>query len=229
MLLGILVRFPKTTFNQILKGLRMKNVDFFRQQLSEFSKRAFHRRLVGGTGGNLSVRVPDTDTVLITPTGISLGDVEPDDNILTSLDGEILDSPRGFKGSKEAGFHLAAYRLRSDVGAIAHVHPPYSTAYSNKGGPLPLVTVSARLNLKHVPCIECYLPGTSELRDCVTQGIKNNPDVNSLLMKEHGILTLGRDLKHAYYLADLVEDTAKIAYVAATIPNTVADTLMPPL
>ncbi len=198
----------------------MSNPDFFRQELSEFSKRAFHRRLIGGTGGNLSVRIPDTDTVLITPTGISLGDVEPEESILVSLEGEILDSPKGLKGSKEAGFHLAAYRLRPDVGAIAHVHPPYATAYSNKGNPLPLVTVSSRLNLKHVPCIECFNPGTPELRDCVIQGIKNNPGVNSLLMKEHGILALGRDLKHAYYLADLAEDTAKIAYVAATIPNT---------
>jgi L-ribulose-5-phosphate 4-epimerase len=206
----------------------MKNLDFFRQQLSEFSRRAFHRRLVGGTGGNLSVRIPDTDTVLITPTGISLGDVEPEENILTSLDGEILDSPRGLKGSKEAGFHLAAYRLRPDVGAIAHVHPPYATAYSNIGSALPLVTVSSRLNLKHVPCIACFLPGSLELRDCVIQGIENNPEVNSLLMKEHGILTLGRDLKHAFYLADLIEDTAKIAYITATIPNTTKDRLMPP-
>lgn len=175
--------------------------------------------MVGGTGGNLSIRIPDTDTALITPTGISLGDVEPEENILVSLEGKILDSPKGLKGSKEAGFHLAAYRLRSDVGAIAHVHPPYATAYSNIGTSLPLVTVSSRLNLRHVPYIECFLPGSPELRDCVIQGIKDTPEVNSLLMKEHGILTLGRDLRHAYYLADLVEDTAKIAYIAATIPN----------
>jgi L-ribulose-5-phosphate 4-epimerase len=206
----------------------MKNVDFFRQELAEFSKRAFHRRLVGGTGGNLSVRIPDTDTVLITPTGISLGDVEPEENILVGLDGAILDSPKGLKGSKEAGFHLAAYRLRPDVGAIAHVHPPYATAYANKGSSLPLVTVSSRLVLKHVPCIACFLPGSLELRDCVIQGIENSPEANSLLMKEHGILTLGRDLKHAFYLADLVEDTAKIAYIAATIPDPASDPLMPP-
>ena len=80
----------------------MSNIDFFRQKLSEFSKRAFQRRLVGGTGGNLSVRIPDTDTVLITPTGISLGDVEPEENILVGLEGEVLDSPKGLKGTKEA-------------------------------------------------------------------------------------------------------------------------------
>ncbi|MBW1695395.1 MAG: class II aldolase/adducin family protein [Deltaproteobacteria bacterium] len=197
----------------------MKDIDFYRKELSEFSKRAFNRGLVGGTGGNLSVRIPETDTVLVTPTAISLGDVQPEENILVNLHGEVLDSPLGLKGSKETGFHLAAYQLRADIGAIAHVHPPYSTAFSNKGKPLPLVTVSARVNLKHVPCIECFLPGSAELRNCVIEGIRSNPEVPCILMKEHGILAMGRDLKHAFYIADLTEDTAKIAYIEATIPT----------
>ncbi len=197
----------------------MKNIDDYRKELSEFSQRAFNRGLVGGTGGNLSVRIPDTDTVLVTPTAISLGDVQPEENILVNLEGEILESPLGLKGSKETGFHLAVYQLRSEIGAIAHVHPPYSTAYSNKTRPLPLVTVSARGNLKHVPCIECFIPGSPELRNCVIDGIEANPDIPCILMKEHGILAMGKDLKHAYYIADLTEDTAKIAYIEATIPT----------
>jgi len=197
----------------------MNDIEFYRKELSEFSKRAFYRRLVGGTGGNLSVRIPETDTVLITPTAISLGDVEPEQNILVNLEGEVIDSPMGLKGSKETGFHLAAYQLRPDIGAIAHVHPPYATAFSNKARPLPLSTISARVNLQHVPWIECFRPGTPELRNCVIDGIKANPDVPCILMKEHGILAMGRDLAHAYYIADLTEDTAKIAYIEATIPD----------
>ena len=166
----------------------------------------------------MSVRIPGTDTVLITPTGVSLGDVKPEENILVNLEGEILDSPRGLKGSKETGFHLAAYRLRPEIEAVVHVHPPYATAYANKGRSLPLSTISARLNLKNVPCVECFPPGSTDLRDIVAEGIKNNPGINSLLMKEHGILTLGKDLSQAYFLADLLEDTAKIAYIDATIP-----------
>jgi len=197
----------------------MNDLDYYRKELSEFSQRSFQRRLVGGTGGNLSVRIPDTDTVLVTPTAISLGDVKPEENILVNLDGEIIESPLGLKASKESGFHLAVYQLRPDVGAISHVHPPYATAYSNKSMPLPLATVSARVNLKNVPCIDCYLPGSEELRNCVIEGVKNNPGINSLLMKEHGILTMGLTIKHAYYLADLLEDTAKIAYIESTIPR----------
>ena len=197
----------------------MSDIEFLREQLSAFSRRSYERGLVAGTGGNLSIRIPGTDTVLVTPTEISLGDVEPDENILVNLEGEIIDSPLGLKGSKETGFHLIAYRLRPDIGAIVHVHPPYATAYANKMKPLPMATVSAMGKLKHVPCIRSFSAGSQGLRDAVEVGLKDNPDINTLLMEEHGILSMGKDLKHAYYLADLTEDTAKIAYVAATIPD----------
>ncbi len=197
----------------------MNDIDDYRKQLTEFSHRAFRRHLVGGTGGNLSLRLPETDTVLITPTGISLEEVQPEEHILVNLAGDIVESPKGVKGSKETGFHLAAYSMKPDIGGIAHVHPPYATAYSNKARPLPLSTISAQVNLKHVPYVECFPPGSAELRNCVIDGIKSNLEACCILMKEHGILAMGRDLRHAYYIADLTEDTAKIAYVAATIPD----------
>ena len=195
----------------------MNDIDDYRQQLSEYSHRAFQRHLVSGTGGNLSLRIPETDTVLVTPTGISLADVQPDENILMNLAGDIIESPKGLKSSKETGFHLAAYNLKPEIGGIAHVHPPYATAYANKASSLPLATISAQVILKQVPCIECFPPGSLELRDCVVEGIKQNPEACCILMKAHGILAMGRDLRHAYYIADLTEDTAKIAYITATI------------
>jgi len=194
-------------------------VNRLRKELSQYSKKSFQRGLVSGTGGNLSVRIPGEDRVLITPSGISLDDVTPEINILVTLEGKILSAPPGLKPSKETSFHLAAYQLRSDVNALAHVHPPYATAYANKDLPLPLVTVSARANLKHVACVECATPGSSELRELVRTGLEANPEARAILMKEHGILAMGRDLKHAYYIADLTEDTAMIAYVEATIPG----------
>jgi len=83
-----------------------------RKDLSDFSIQSFWRGLVRGTGGNMSVRILGTDEVLITPTGISLGDIRPDMNLLMNLDGAVLESPCGLKSSKENGFHLAVYRLR---------------------------------------------------------------------------------------------------------------------
>jgi ribulose-5-phosphate 4-epimerase/fuculose-1-phosphate aldolase len=62
----------------------MNDTDYYRKQLTEFSHRAFRRHLVGGTGGNLSLRLPETDTVLVTPTGISLEEVQPEEHILVN-------------------------------------------------------------------------------------------------------------------------------------------------
>jgi L-fuculose-phosphate aldolase len=188
-----------------------------REELSDFSVRSFNRGLVSGTGGNMSVRIPGTDEVLITPTGISLGDITPEMNLLMNLDGTVLESPWGLKSSKETGFHLAAYRLRPEVGAVAHLHPPYATAYSNKMRPLPMVTVSARGVLKEVPCVESAPAGSPELAYFVQEGLKRYPLAKVLLMREHGTLALGLDLGNSYYLSDLAEDTAKIAFIEGNI------------
>jgi L-fuculose-phosphate aldolase len=188
-----------------------------RKELAEFSRRSFNRGLVSGAGGNISVRIPGTNEVLITPTNVSLGDVNPESNLLVGLDGTILENPYDLKPSKETGFHLVVYRLRPDVGAVSHVHPPYATAYSNKERPLPLVTVNSRLILREVPCIDCAAPGSQDLCDFVHGGITQYPHIKALLMKEHGILALGPDLTTAYYISDLVEDTAKIAFITENI------------
>jgi ribulose-5-phosphate 4-epimerase/fuculose-1-phosphate aldolase len=188
-----------------------------RKELSEFSRRAFYRGLVSGAGGNISVRVPNTDRVLITATGVSLGDVDLDSSLLVNLDGKVLENPLGLVPSKETSFHLAVFQLRPCTGAVVHVHPPHATAYSILGRPLPLLTVNSRAILKEVPCVDCALPGSKELCDFVRGGIQSYPECKALLMKEHGILTLGPDLKTAYYLADLVEDTAKVAFIAGNI------------
>src|SRR4030042_6766663 len=109
-----------------------ESVTLARKDLTLYSKKSFQRGLISGTGGNLSVRMSGEDMALITPSGVSLDDVEPEINILVTLEGKILSTPPGLKPSKATSFHLAAYRLRPDVHALAHVHPPYATAYANR-------------------------------------------------------------------------------------------------
>lgn len=188
-----------------------------RKELAEYSRRCFDRGLVSGTGGNLSVRVPGTDTALITPTGISLGDIDPEINLLMKIDGTLIENPCDLKPSKETAFHLAVYQIRPEAGAVAHVHPPYATAYSNVMERLPMVTVSAQGVLKEVPRIESAMAGSKELYEFVKAGLLKHPAAKVLLMKEHGTLAIGTDLKQSYYLTDLTEDTAKIAFIASQI------------
>jgi len=197
--------------------MRKEMVCYYRTVLSDYSVRSFTRGLVGGSGGNLSLRIPGSDTVLITPTGISLEEITPEVNILVDLDGNILESPMGHKGSKETSFHLSAYKLREDVLAVVHVHPPYSTAFSCSGNSLPLATVSSRLILKNVPCIPCFNPGSKELADEVSSIISKDLTLKAVLMQDHGILALGPDITTAYCLADLVEHTAQVAFLSKQI------------
>ena len=211
---------------------RLQDQVFLREEISKYSKRAYDRGLIRGTGGNLSTRTPTNEMVLITPTDISLVDVKPEENILLNLQGEIIESPLGLMPSKETSFHLKVYRLCSDVRGVVHLHPPYATAYANQGTPLPMVTVSARAKLEQVPNIGCAPPGSEELCEAnigcappgseelcelVARGMESFPDARAFLMKEHGILTLGEDLRTAYYLAELVEETARIAFIEGSI------------
>ena len=196
-----------------------------REELASIAIQSYQRGLVAGAGGNVSVRVPGRDEVLITPTGVSLGMTTVDNIVKTDLYAKHIDTGNGHRPSKETGFHCGIYRLRPEVNAIAHVHPPYATAFSLKFADLPLVTVSATANLKRVPCVDVALSGSDELRELVEQGFARNPGCRCILMRAHGIVATGPTLVAAYNAADLIEDTARIAHYAATIGISVEESV----
>jgi L-ribulose-5-phosphate 4-epimerase len=188
----------------------------YKKELAQFSRLSYDRGLVAARGGNLSIRIPGTERVLITPSGISLRDITPDIIIEVDVHGNLSKGKKNLKPSKETPFHTSIYRLRNDVMAIAHVHPPIATALSLKGKPLPILTAPGMVNLVKVPLVEFALMGTKELCDFVSETVKQNMDVKALLLKGHGIIAMGPDLASAYYIADLVEDCAKVALFSST-------------
>src|SRR5919204_3480370 len=113
-----------------------------RAEVARYSIKSFERGLVGGAGGNVSVRIPGTGEVLITRTGVILGEVTPEDVVRIDLTGRPLD-PHAPKPSKEVPFHTVVYRLRPDVNALIHLHPRYTVVQSLRLADLPLLTVSA--------------------------------------------------------------------------------------
>ena len=186
-------------------------VSEYREELAQFSRLSYDRGLASARGGNLSIRIPGTERVLITPSGISLRDITPDIIIEVDVHGNLSKGKKDLEPSKETPFHTSIYRLREDVMAIAHVHPPIATALSLKGKPLPILTAPGMVNLVKVPLVEFAFMGTKELCDFVSEAVKQNMDVRALLLKGHGIIAMGPDLASAYYIADLVEDCAKVA------------------
>lgn len=186
-------------------------VSEYKKDLAKFSRLSYDRGLVAARGGNLSIRIPGTERVLITPSGISLGDITPDIIIEIDIHGNLSRGKKSLKPSKETPFHTSIYRSRDDVMAIAHVHPPFATALSLKDKPFPILTAPGMVNLVKVPLVEFAFMGTKELCNFVTETVKQNMEAKAYLLKGHGIIAIGSDLASAYYTADLVEDCAKVA------------------
>jgi L-ribulose-5-phosphate 4-epimerase len=188
-----------------------------KEEVAATSRRAYDRGLVAGNGGNVSARLPETDRILITRTGVLLGDTTPEDVVEIDLAGRPLD-PAAPRPSKEVPFHTVTYRLRPDVGAVVHLHPCYTVVHSLRLSDLPLVTVSARLGLGPcVPCVPVAYSGTRLLAQHVADALKRVPQAKVVLLAAHGLNAMAGDLRAAYTYADLAEFTAKQACIAGTL------------
>jgi len=189
------------------------------EELQKICQRTYDRGLVGGAGGNISVRIPGREEALISATGVSLGEITPATMVRVNLRGEVLEAHGGCRPSKETGFHLCVYRLRPQVGAVVHLHPPFATAFAVRGKELPLFTDGAMTILKRVPVVGHAPSGSAELHHIVEEGLLRYPEAKVILMERHGMFSMGADLTMAYNLADLTEDTAKISLLSRLIPD----------
>lgn len=190
-----------------------------RDELVAISHWAYDRGLVAGISGNNSVRVPG-DRILIKATGVCQGDMSAEDTVLMDLDGDVLDPGR--RPSKEYRWHVALYRARPDVGGIVHVHPPHAVAWAVANRTPRLIHTAARGVLKQIGMVGLAPSGSEELAQEVMDTFAD-PDLDVALMREHGIIAVGDDLRAAYYRADYVEDTAKVALLAAQVAALPAD------
>lgn len=195
-------------------GAESDTVRIMREELVDISHRAYQQGLVVGISGNNSVRVPGTDAVLIKTTGVNQGDMDTADTVLVDLDGNVLEA--GKQESKEIRWHLAIYRNNPEVGGIVHVHPPYAVAWAVANRVPKLVHTAARGGLQKVALVDLAPSGSRELADMISEAFADR-DLRVALMREHGIIAVGPDLRTAYYRAEYLEDTAKVALLAAQV------------
>lgn len=175
-------------------------------------RRMYAQGLVAGTDGNLSVRLPGGH-VLATPSGVAKGQMEPPDLVVTDTDGRVVAGSR--PPSSELRVHLAAYRLRPDVGAVVHAHPPAATAHSLAGISLaPVIVPESVLTLGMVAATDYATPGSEELAERMTDALRC---YDAILMERHGSVTLGADLDEAFHRLESLEHTARILYMARTM------------
>ena len=186
-------------------------ITMFKEQLIKAARRAYHIGLQTGNGGNLSCRVPETDTVLIKPSGVSFGECTLDNIVMVDLQGKVIGEAG--KPSRELLTHLCIYKKRPDVHAIFHSHSPWSIAYAEDALEIPLRTGHAKAKLGPIPVIiedsQASKDFTADVEDLLTE----IPDLKAFVQKGHGIFSLGTDIIQAEHNAELVEETAQIAFL----------------
>jgi L-fuculose-phosphate aldolase len=192
---------------------RRTPLSLLRAELIEVSRLIYDRGLTVGVLGNASIRVPHLDAVLIKTTGSCMGEMTGDDTVLVGLDGAVLE---GRRPSKEIDWHVGIYRSRPEIGGIVHAHPPHATAWAVAGRVPPAVQAAARDALGPIELIDFAPPGSPLLAALVTRAFGRR-SLRAGLLADHGIVTVGADLRHAYDLAEHLEATARVA-----VPSSIA-------
>jgi L-fuculose-phosphate aldolase len=179
-----------------------------REEIVRYGRMLHERSFVAAMDGNLSVRLRG-NRILVTPTGVSKGAMRPSDMVIVNLDGQRIAGNRNV--TSEIGMHLLIYSLRPDVQAIVHAHPPTATGFAAAGVPLtePLVC-EVVMGLGCIPLARYGTPGTSELAQTLEPFV---PNYDAILMSNHGVVTYGDTLEHAYMKMETVEHFAQIALV----------------
>ncbi len=175
------------------------------------SKRAYNRGIQTGSGGNVSARIPGTETMLVKASGDSLGDCTPEGFLITDFDGNLIEGQG--KPTREALLHGYIYRLRPDIHAVVHVHSPYAIGWSSSKKDLPLVTWHARLkNPADYPTLDVHgAMVRPEDIPMVEEMFRKTPDISAFLLADHGVVAMGKDPLSAEHVAELVEETAQVA------------------
>ena len=181
-----------------------------KQSLLTNAKRAYEIRLQTGNGGNLSGRVPGADLIIIKASGCSFDQSTADSLITVSLDGVQIDGDG--MPSKELATHLAIYKLRPDVQGVFHSHSPWAIACASLGDTIPTVTLHAKSKLGRIPVLRLSGETTQANLPVIKALLTADPNLCAFVQEQHGIFSFANSIELARYNAELVEETAQIAW-----------------
>lgn len=181
-----------------------------RQELCAYGHRLWQRGWVAANDGNLSMRLPDGN-LLVTPTGVSKGDLTPEMLLVCDLSGKLLEENPHYRPSSETKMHLRIYQERPDVGGVCHAHSPAATAFACARRPInaPILGESIMMLGPEVPVADYGRTGSQALPDAVAR-LLHREHCCAILLSNHGAVTFEKDLKTAYWRMETLELTAQI-------------------
>ncbi|MFC0506500.1 L-ribulose-5-phosphate 4-epimerase [Micromonospora costi] len=175
--------------------------------------------LVAWTAGNVSARVPGRDLMVIKPSGVSYDDLRPGNMVVCDLDGVVVEGD--LAPSSDTAAHAYVYRAMPDVGGVVHTHSGYATAWAACGESIPChLTAQADEFGGEIPIGPFALIGGDDIGKGIVATLTGHRSP-AVLMRNHGVFTIGRTARDAVKAAVMCEDVARTAHLARTLGDPV--------
>jgi len=183
-----------------------------RRQVAELHAELPRNDLVVWTAGNVSARVPGHDLLVIKPSGVSYDEITPETMVVTDFDGKLVDGD--LSPSSDTAAHAYVYRHMPEVGGVVHTHSTYATAWSARGEPIPCVlTMIADEFGGEIPVGPFALIGDDSIGRGIVETLRGHRSP-AVLMRNHGVFTIGKDARAAVKAAVMCEDVARTVHIA---------------
>ncbi|MEV6210787.1 L-ribulose-5-phosphate 4-epimerase [Kitasatospora sp. NPDC051914] len=187
-------------------------IDLLRRQVSDLHQELVRYNLVVWTAGNVSARVPGEDLMVIKPSGVAYDELTPDNMILCDLDGTVVAGDHS--PSSDTAAHAYVYRHMPEVGGVVHTHSTYASAWAARGEAVPCVlTAMADEFGAEIPVGPFALIGDDSIGRGIVDTLRGHRSP-AVLMKSHGVFTIGKDAKAAVKAAVMCEDVARTVHIS---------------
>lgn len=176
-----------------------------RKKVLQYCKLLLESNLTKGTGGNISIYVPEENCVVISPSGMAYEALTAKDIVLIDLDGNLIEGDH--KPSSEWPMHTAVYKQRPELLAVVHTHSVFAKTLACLREDLPAVSYLVAVAGKMVKCAEYASFGTHELANNALAAME---DSKAVLLANHGLLAVGQNIEEAFNVAEEIELCAEV-------------------
>jgi L-ribulose-5-phosphate 4-epimerase len=189
-----------------------ENIARLRRQVADLHAELPRNDLVVWTAGNVSARVPGADLLVIKPSGLSYDAITPEAMVVTDFDAHLVEGD--LQPSSDTAAHAYVYRHLPHVGGVVHTHSTYATAWSARAEPIPCVlTMIADEFGGDIPVGPFALIGDDSIGRGIVETLAGHRS-SAVLMRNHGVFTVGKDATSAVKSAVLCEDVARTVHIA---------------